>query len=179
MIEFKASILARVQQGALVVAGSRGLIGYHGFAQYACKLASERGWCIVVGDARGVDTLVIRMSKTCGVPLVVLGCQAVGELRLTPHTSALTQLIPGGQRSGSCFVIRDEALATLAATSEQHGFIGLWNGKSRGTQHTAKFCRLRGIPGMLMLPDGRVTQRWGKTNETQPAAQEKEPTLAS
>lgn len=174
MTVFNRDILRRVQKGALVVAGSRGLIGYHGFAEYACQLAKERGWCIVVGDARGVDTAVIRMAGRQHVPLVVLGCEAKGNLRLTPPRSALTQLIVGGHVSGTCFVIRDEAMAELAATTDKNGFIGLWNGRSYGTQHTAHFCRLKGIPGLLMLRDRTITQKWGTKDETQPAAQAEE-----
>lgn len=164
MTDFNLAILDRVKPGALVVSGSRGLIGYHNFAQHVCKLAKDRGWCIVVGDARGVDTCVIRMAGKQNVPLVVLGCQAVGCLRLTPPESARSQLILGGSVKGSCFIIRDKALAELASTTDHNGFIGLWDGQSKGTRKTATFCQEAGIPGLLMRPNGKIAERWERTH---------------
>lgn len=162
--EFSQTILDTVKNGALVVSGSRSLYGtkFHWFGEKVYELVEERDWATIVGDARGVDTIVINTIEFYKAPLVILGCEAVGKIRADHHPLyAHTQLIKGGNHL-SCYVVRDKALAHLALEAKEHGFIGLWDGQSKGTRHTANYCKKVGIAGMILNPDGKVIERWKK-----------------
>jgi hypothetical protein len=160
---FPSELTERVQSGALVVSGSRSFAA-HVKAPWAreqvaaaVKLALARGWCVVVGDAFGVDSYAIVEAYFQGVPVIVLGCEAVGRLRTPAKETMLTWLVPGGDRRGSCFVVRDEALCVLASLAPASGFYGVWDGVSRGTLHTAGFAKRYGVPGVLVSREGRET----------------------
>ncbi len=167
MTAFPPALLSRVVPGALVVSGSRSFEGsmLQWVREAVCQvvdLATVRGWAIVVGDASGIDTFIIHRAFQRQVPTVILGCEQVGRLRV-PLTVPMQEwaqswLVPGGTRR-SCFIIRDEALVSLALTTPHRGFYGIWDGESPGTQKTAGFARTRGVPGVLVSGAKRETWR--------------------
>jgi hypothetical protein len=161
---FPPEILERVQSGALVISGSRSFAELNkawarNQAAKAVHAAKQRGWCVVVGDAMGIDSFIVEETFYQRVPVVVMGCEAVGRLRMTVVEEMATWLVPGGDRRGSCFVVRDEALCALASLAPASGFYGVWDGVSRGTLHTAGFAKRYGLPGVLVSAAGRET--WG------------------
>jgi hypothetical protein len=150
---FSQEIMNAVQNGVLIVSGSRS-IQQTPHVAWAVDLAKERGWAVAVGDATGVDTLVMKQCELQGVPYIVLGCEAVGHCR-NCSPGAISWLIPGGDVRGSCYLIRDRALAELASRAPKAGFVGIWDGKSRGTRYTMEACTSVGIGCLLLGPNGQ------------------------
>jgi hypothetical protein len=143
-------------KGALVISGSRSLENRDNFALFAVDEAIKRDFWIIVGDARGIDTLVWRaVVQRDYHKMIAVGCEVNGGLRSREGIlDKITWLVQGGNISGSCYVIRDKAMAQLASKAPANGFLGLCHNHSRGTRHTFEACKQFGIPGILYHTDG-------------------------
>ena len=94
---------------------------------YAISLvrrAKELGWSIVVGDASGIDAIIIGEADRLGVPVEVHG--AYNKLR---HQSSKGTNVT----HDSTYSERDKVMAQICDVC-----IGVWNGKSRGTKITVE-----------------------------------------
>jgi hypothetical protein len=155
--------------GAMVISGSRSLTKCRDLAHVALRIAEDNNWVVLIGDARGVDLVIQQESSLLPkIKIVVMGCKALGYFRyIWPHLNMERHLVPGGDKRGSCFAIRDWALAELAMYAPAGGrsFIGIWDGESRGTLITAKACEQLGIAGRIyqlpVKPSVNVHHEWG------------------
>lgn len=156
-MKIPSNLVDAIQPGAFVVSGSRVWLDFTPMRIKAIEIvreaiASDRS--IIVGDAEGFDLETIRAAINMDYDdrLIVLGCHAVGRFRLPVPDAALSWLVPGGDRRGSCYLIRDRAMAELAASGFLSVFRGVWNGISRGTIKTALEAYKLGMEGVLFRP---------------------------
>lgn len=140
-------------KGALLVSGSRSIVDAKEFAHQVYLLASQREWIVICGDAKGVDKSVIDYCFHIKYPIHVYASGVAGLRYFKWHERADFSFVPGGTHK-SCFVIRDEKMAQVTRAYPEYGFIGLWNGQSKGTVHTANFAKALGIPGILYKTNG-------------------------
>lgn len=142
-------------KGALLVSGSRSITNCQAWALSVVELAAKRDWFLVVGDARGVDEYVIHYAnKVLHCKLIVCGCVAVGHPRQNVSDLKAYTLIPGGNVQKTCYAIRDKWMAETVALAPASGFLGLWDGQSKGTQITANHAKGLGIAGVVYNIDG-------------------------
>lgn len=159
MTEFPQALIDTVERGAILVSGSRKwepaqLSKVSQLVESVIRRAFWERWSIIVGDANGVDEMLITTAaQYSGIPLIVMGCAAVGRIRVQTPEHALTWLAPGGDKRGSCYLIRDEMMAELAAMAPDARFYGIWNGQSTGTKKTALEAYKRGILGWMLSPN--------------------------
>jgi len=169
MIEYPSTVLQEIAGGVLIVSGSRSIKEAPDLIAGVVKLAQDRRWAIACGDAAGVDSLVITRACAGGVPLVVLGCEEVGYIRAWTPSRVVKWLVPGGSKSGhgmdSCFIIRDWHLAILGSKAPAAGFCGVWDGKSKGTETTARMCEKCNVPGMLINAYTGEKRKWEKRED--------------
>lgn len=117
----------------------------------------------VAGDAPGLDTSIIHAAT---VPLRVFVTAKYGSRVKQLPAHAEVVVVPSVMGEKSPFLTRDEQMARYTARAPKNGFIGLWNGYSRGTILTAEWAKKLGIPGILYrainMEAYRVEQRWGE-----------------
>jgi len=107
----------------LLITGSRAI--HQAGSKYACaavKRALEAGHEIIVGDASGVDEIVMNECHKLGVQCTVVG--AYNKLRRKTPTCD-TQTVSGSYTERDRYMVK-QCDACLA----------IWNGHSRGTKHT-------------------------------------------
>lgn len=120
----------------LLITGSRNaspkMIEY---AKKVVERAHELGWSIIVGDAPGVDWMVIAHCDFLFVPVEVHG--AFGKCR--------NQSSQGNNITHKCtYPERDRIMADLCDRC-----VGVWNGKSHGTKITHEAVLALGKPSYL------------------------------
>lgn len=97
------------------------------YARSIVRRAKELGWSIIVGDAPGIDTAVIRECDRLSVAIEVHG--AYGRMRSRTST--------GRNIAHSCdYTQRDRTMAELCDWC-----VACWNGKSNGTRATFVYAR--------------------------------------
>lgn len=118
---------------SLLISGSRlataALLDY---AREAVARAQEREWCVIVGDAFGIDKVVADECRELGVSVFVYG------IADKPRNGALW--------AGKCMYTwlaaaknyrqRDEHMVRLA-----NSVLCVWNGESAGTKHIYDYAR--------------------------------------
>ena len=102
------------------------------YARRAVGRARELGWSIVVGEAEGIDAVVIDACDALGVPVEVHG--AYQHLRRQSATGR-NLAHPGS------YPQRDRLMVERADRC-----LAIWNGRSRGTRLTFEYARARGVP---------------------------------
>lgn len=130
----------------LLITGSRKLMP--GMALIARRLVTEAGLredTVLVGDAEGIDEIVIKQCKALGVAYIVYG--------ITPRPRN-GDPVPRYVRVTGTYLRRDEVMVDAADT-----VVGVWNGQSRGTKYTCDYARLRGKLAKLHVytePEGKA-----------------------
>ena len=124
----------------LLITGSRNastrMLAY---ARSLVGRAKELGWTIVVGDAAGIDAVVISEADRLGVQVEVHG--AYGKLRRS-SLSGTNVTHPGS------YPERDRVMAGLCDLC-----VGVWDGKSRGTKITVDAAAALGKTTHLFAAD--------------------------
>ena len=92
------------------------------YARSLVGRAKELGWSVVVGDAAGIDAVVIAEADRMGVPVEVHG--GYSKIRNVTTTGSNVKHDAG-------YPERDKIMAGICDMC-----IGVWNGKSRGTKIT-------------------------------------------
>ena len=117
----------------LLITGSRDATP--GMIEYTKKVvdrANKLGWFIIVGDAPGIDWMVIVHCDLLGVPVEVHG--AYNKMRNSTST--------GKNSTHDCsYPLRDLIMADLCDRC-----MAIWNGKSKGTMITYKAVTALGKP---------------------------------
>jgi len=123
---------ASCRQYRLLIAGSRKATDamLHK-ARQAVERAKANGWCVLVGDADGIDTAVIAACNEQQVNYICFGIDA------KPRSTAFSSVKDGGtgryMRVASQhpydYAMRDRHMAELADRG-----LFLWNGESKGTK---------------------------------------------
>lgn len=117
----------------LLITGSREADSrMYDFARRAVGRAKELGWSIVVGDADGVDMVVIDACDTVGVPVEVHGAYQ----RLRRKSTVGRNLAHLGS-----YPQRDRLMVERADRC-----LAIWNGRSRGTRSTFDYAHACGVP---------------------------------
>ena len=114
------------------------------FARRAVERAQQKGWSIIVGDAEGIDAVVIETCDRSGVPVEVHG--AKGRMRRQTQTGK-NIVHPEG------YFDRDRSMAEACACC-----LAVWNGRSRGTRYTFEAAKALGRLSWLIdfsKPDGQ------------------------
>jgi hypothetical protein len=107
----------------LLITGSRKINGRMvSYAKRAVERAKELGWSIIVGDASGVDSIVVEQCDLIGVPVEAHG--GWGKMRNQTKTGSN--------------IIHDCSYPTrdLLMAQECDRCLAIWNGKSIGTKVT-------------------------------------------
>lgn len=114
-----------------IVAGSRGITSL----SMVKKAMSQCGWTptvIISGTARGVDRLGEEWAKAHNVPVE---CYPADWERYGPSA---------GYRRNRIMVENAEAL------------VAVWDGKSRGTEHTISLAREKGLRVFVYIPETKL-----------------------
>lgn len=106
------------------------------YAQRLVDYANEREWSIVVGDAEGVDAMVIDECLTTGIDYTVYGITP--EPRNGPNMHYV--------RVSGNFLTRDRTMVQHADR-----VMAIWNGVSRGTKYTYDYAIKRGLKAELRI----------------------------
>lgn len=113
----------------VLITGSRS-INDPALVKRIIKRLKERGDEIIVGDARGVDTTVIRICNANDIPYTCY----------TPHDESRNKsAVNVKTNQGSNYIERDRIMAEACDMC-----IAVWDGESAGTQHTFRFARKLG-----------------------------------
>ena len=99
-------------------------------AYKAVERCKKLGWEIIVGDAPGIDSAVIRACDDLGVPVEVHG--AYNKIRNATKTGE-------NVTHNTSYPGRDRIMA-----SKCDQCLALWNGKSRGTKITFELVEMLG-----------------------------------
>jgi len=143
---------------SLLISGSRiATAAMLDYARAAVTNAKERGWCVIVGDAFGVDRVVADECRALDVQVFVYG---IAE---NPRNGALWAgknmytWLSGAQN----YRQRDEHMVRLA-----NSVLCIWNGESKGTKHVYDYAkRLKKVAWLAVVDeDGKV----GIVPEVQP-----------
>lgn len=109
----------------------------------AVSRAKEKGWDIIVGDAKGIDEFVIRECDNLGV---YYDCFGVTEAPRAPQCSLSNYhylKLDGTWKQK--FLARDRHMAELADYC-----LAIWNGYSGGTIYTYKYFKRLNKPCWLI-----------------------------
>ncbi|MCB2146570.1 MAG: DNA-protecting protein DprA [Deltaproteobacteria bacterium] len=107
----------------ILITGSRqASVEMINYAKAVVKRAKEKGHSIIVGDAGGIDTAVIRECDRLKVPVEVWG--AYGKLRVKSNQD-------NNQHIEGTYPERDRLMAARCDMC-----IAVWDGQSRGTKLT-------------------------------------------
>lgn len=122
----------------MCISGSRELTREMTFApQRVLFNAHQDGYAILVGDAPGVDAEIIRAAKTLNIPVVVFG--------ITEKPRLNTFDFPYIHVKRSTYHARDQIMIDLADR-----WIGIWNGRSKGTKEAGQYAQRRSKPAHLL-----------------------------
>ncbi len=110
----------------LLVTGSRSISeGGRSYARRVVQRVKEIGGSIVVGDASGIDEVVMQECHRLGVACTVVG--AYSRLRRRTPSCKVVQ-------RRSSYIQRDKYMAKQCDSC-----LAIWNGSSRGTKATYDF----------------------------------------
>lgn len=154
-----------------MVSGSRSIERCNKFARLVCAAAKQREWCIIIGDAEGVDRNVAIEASLQGVTVFIvhvyeIGCRFPFSAWPCKMPFYSIGVIAGNIPTKQAFAVRDKEMVKMVLEFKQRGFMALWDGKSKGTQITAQEARKRGIAGIIYSPrekqsDGfNMVKRW-------------------
>ena len=121
----------------VIIAGSRTITDYKALAA-AITAAGYPISCVISGGARGADTLGEKYARNNNIPL--------------------KRYIPDWEKHGkSAGFLRNAEMVDNA-----DGLIALWDGVSRGTPHTIRLAKQKGIPVYVAtLPPNGQNRRVG------------------
>jgi len=120
-----SNLLLEVSMTKLLITGSRNASAkLIAVAKKAVEHAQALGWEIVVGDASGIDMIVINTCDDLNVPVTVYGANNVMRHKTKTGANITT---PGS------YIDRDVLMA-----EECDKCFAIWNGESRGTKLTYK-----------------------------------------
>ena len=110
----------------LLISGSRNSSASAlAYARKAVQRAHELGYSVIVGDALGIDDVVMSECHRLGIPCTIVG--AYRRLRRrTPY--CIPETVSGG------YLVRDRYMAEQCDIC-----LAIWNGKSKGTKATYDF----------------------------------------
>lgn len=119
------------------------------YARRVVLRAAQLEWGIVVGDAEGIDAVVMEECHRQGVRHIIYG--AYGRLRRKTASGSLNAI------SGT-YPERDELMAQLCDCC-----IAIWDGKSSGTRITFTAARRFGKQTWVMIEQGGKMQEQHKS----------------
>lgn len=126
----------------MCLSGSRDMTPGMSFApERILWTAHQEGYVILVGDAPGVDTAIIKAAQKLRIPVIVFG------LTRMPRTDVGSN--PYVQVKRGNFYYRDQVMIDLADR-----WIGMWNGTSKGTQAAARYAKSKGKNAHLISYPG-------------------------
>lgn len=115
----------------LLISGSQqATLTMRDYARRAVARAQQKGWSIIVGDAEGIDAVVIETCDRSGVPVEVHG--AKGRMRRQTQTGK-NIVHPEG------YFDRNLSMAEACTCC-----LAVWNGRSRGTRYTFEAAKALG-----------------------------------
>lgn len=101
---------------------------------------------IIVGDAKGVDAVIVRKCNEMGIPYTCYGISRMGR---NPESYGNYKQVEGASNYGKgAYFYRDEVMVELSDVC-----VAFWNGFSKGTKHTYDYARKLGKPSLLILPE--------------------------
>lgn len=122
----------------MCISGSRDMTREMKFApERVLWNAHKEGYAILVGDAPGVDTAIIRAAQKLNIPIVVFGITEKPRLDVGSN--------PYIHVKRSTYHARDQIMIDLADR-----WIGLWNGRSYGTKDAGRYAQSRNKPATLI-----------------------------
>jgi len=126
----------------LVITGSRAIsaAGVE-FARAAVARAKTLGWEIIVGDAPGVDAVVIAEANKLGVKVTVFGA----NYKMRHRTKAGINWM-----GGLSYAKRDKHMARLGDCC-----LAIWNGTSKGAKATVDYAQSIGKETWIKKFEGR------------------------
>jgi len=121
----------------LLITGSR-IISAAGkrYARCVVQRAKARHYTIIVGDACGIDEVVMQECHRLNTPCIVVGAGRIR--RRTP--SCQTRVVQGSYTARDRYMVKQCDLC-----------IAIWNGKSHGTKLTYDYANLLGKPAWLRI----------------------------
>lgn len=129
----------------LLICGSRNYTGeMERYCYNVIVRVEQLGWSVIVGDASGVDSIIISYCQDFNIPYT---CYGITDKPRCWYASRDHYVKVQGN-----FLARDRVMVDAADR-----VLAVWNGESRGTKYTYDYAVKRGKTADLMRFGGAIT----------------------